>query len=109
MKQDTAAKTMVIASCVYFGMALTMGLLTALKFVVPTVGEIEYLSMPRVRMMHTNLNLFGWLLQANMGVLFWVLPRILHTRLFSEKLGWRWVCCITLLLSAASLPLCSGM
>src|SRR5210317_1603785 len=87
MKQDTAAKTMVIASTLYFGLALTMGLLTALKFVVPTVGEIEYLSLPRVRMLHTNINLFGWLLQANMGILLWILPRILHTRLFSEKLG----------------------
>ena len=35
---------MVIVSSLYFGLALTMGLLTALKFVVPTVGEIEYLS-----------------------------------------------------------------
>ena len=87
MKQDTAAKTMVMASTIYFGLALTMGLLTALKFVVPTVGEIEYLSLPRVRMLHTNINLFGWLLQANMGILFWILPRILHTKLFSEKLG----------------------
>ena len=87
MKQDTAAKTMIIASTLYFGAALTMGVLTALKFIVPTVGEIEYLSLPRVRMLHTNINLFGWLLQANMGILLWILPRILHTRLFSEKLG----------------------
>ncbi|MBT8041790.1 MAG: cbb3-type cytochrome c oxidase subunit I, partial [Pontiella sp.] len=87
MKQDAAAKSMVIGSTLFFGAALTMGLLTALKFVVPTVGEIEFLSLPRVRMVHTNINLFGWLLQANMGVLFWILPRILHTKLFSEKLG----------------------
>jgi cytochrome c oxidase cbb3-type subunit 1 len=87
MKQDTAAKTMIISATLFFGFALTMGLLTALKFIVPTVGEIEYLSMPRVRMVHTNINLYGWLLQANMGILFWILPRILHTKLFSEKLG----------------------
>ena len=87
MKQDTAAKTLVIGSTLFFGMALTMGLLTALKFIMPTVGEIEYLSLPRVRMLHTNINLFGWLLQANMGVLLWILPRVLHTKLFSEKLG----------------------
>jgi cbb3-type cytochrome c oxidase subunit I len=87
MKQDTAAKTMIITATLFFGAALTMGLLTALKFVVPTVGDIEYLSLPRVRMLHTNINLYGWLLQANMGILFWILPRILHTKLFSEKLG----------------------
>ena len=87
MKQDTAAKTLLIASTLYFGLALTLGLLVAIKFVVPTIGEIEYLSLPRMRMMHTNANLFGWLLQANMGVLLWILPRILHTKLYSEKLG----------------------
>ncbi len=87
MKQDIAAKTMIISSVLFFGAALTMGLLTALKFIAPTVGEIEYLSLPRVRMVHTNINLYGWLLQSNMGILFWILPRILHTKLFSEKLG----------------------
>ena len=87
MKQDTAAKMMIISSVLFFGLALTFGLLTALKFIVPTVGEIEYLSLPRVRILHTNINLYGWLLQANMGILFWILPRILHTKLFSEKLG----------------------
>ncbi len=87
MKQDSAAKTLLIASTFYFGIALTLGVLAAIKFIVPTIGEIEYLSLPRIRMMHTNANLFGWLLQANMGVLLWILPRILHTRLFSERLG----------------------
>lgn len=87
MKQDTAAKTMILSSVLFFGLALTLGLFTALKFIAPTVGEIEYLSMPRMRMLHTNVNLYGWLLQANMGLLFWILPRILHTKLFSEKLG----------------------
>lgn len=87
MKENTAAKWLIIGATIHFGFALTMGLLTALKFVVPTVGEIEYLSLPRVRMLHTNINLFGWLLQANMGLLFYMMPRILHTKLFSEKLG----------------------
>lgn len=87
MKENTAAKFLIIGSTFHFGLALTMGLLTALKFIVPTVGEIEYLSLPRVRMLHTNINLFGWLLQADMGLLLWIMPRILHTKLFSELLG----------------------
>lgn len=87
MKENTAAKAAILGATIHFGLALTMGLLTALKFFVPTVGEIEYLSLPRVRMLHTNINLFGWLLQANIGLLFFILPRILHTKLFSELLG----------------------
>jgi len=87
MKENTAAKFMIVAASIHFGLALTMGLLTALKFIAPTVGEIEFLSLPRVRMMHTNINLFGWLLQADMGLLLYILPRILHTKLYSEKLG----------------------
>ena len=108
MKQDTAAKTLIIASCFYFGLALTLGVLAALKFIVPTVGEIEYLSLPRVRMLHTNVNLFGWLLQANMGILLWILPRILHTRLFSEKLGVAMAVLYNLVLLAAAAAITLG-
>ena len=38
-----------------------------------------------MRMMHTNANLFGWLLQANMGVLGFYLDFVYQA--YSEKLG----------------------
>ena len=87
MKKDSAAKSIVVTAVIFMGFALSFGLLVASKYVIPTLGEIEYLSAPRMRMWHTNAILYGWLLPANMGVLLWILPRILHTKLFSETLG----------------------
>ena len=42
MKQDTAAKTMITTAVVFMGFALTFGLLVALKYNYPNIGNIEY-------------------------------------------------------------------
>ena len=69
MKSNTASKWLIICSCFYLALGLLLGLLVALKFMIPTVGEIELLSFPRIRSLHTNVVLFGWLFQADMGLL----------------------------------------
>ena len=86
MKQDTAAKMMITPAVVFMGFALTFGLFVAIKYIYPNIGNIEYLSAPRMRMWHTNSILYGWLLPANMGVLLYIIC-ILHTKLYSELLG----------------------
>lgn len=87
MKKDSAAKMIIVTAVIFMGFALFFGLIVASKYVIPTLSNIEYLSAPRMRMWHTNAILYGWLLPANMGVLLWILPRILHTKLYSEILG----------------------
>jgi cytochrome c oxidase cbb3-type subunit 1 len=87
MKQDTAAKMMITTAVVFMGFALTFGLFVALKYIYPNIGNIEYLSAPRMRMWHTTSILYGWLLPAGMGILLYIMPRILHTKLYSERLG----------------------
>ena len=68
MKTDSASKSILVTAVIFMGFALSFGLLVA-SYVIPTLGEIEYLSAPRMRMWHTNAILYGWLLPANMGVL----------------------------------------
>ena len=87
MKQDTAAKMMITTAVVFMGFALTFGLFVAIKYIYPNIGNIEYLSAPRMRMWHTTSILYGWLLPAGMGILLYIMPRILHTKLYSELLG----------------------
>lgn len=87
MKENTAAKILIVSSIGYLMLGLTLGLLTAFKLLIPTLGEFELLAFGRVRVLHTNVVLFGWLLQADLGLLLWILPKLLHTKLFSEKLG----------------------
>ncbi len=88
MKRDRASLLMILSSCVYLLLGMTYGLIVALKMVWPSIGEFEFLTFGRVRMVHTNVVLFGWLLQADLGLVLWILPRLLKTKLFSQKLAY---------------------
>jgi cytochrome c oxidase cbb3-type subunit I len=45
------------------------------------------LSFGRIRPIHTNGVLFGWLLAADMGLCYYMVPRLAGVKLFSEKMG----------------------
>jgi cytochrome c oxidase cbb3-type subunit 1 len=66
---------------------------TKLNPVVPR--EVSWLTYGRMRPVHTNGMLFGWLLAADMGLCFYLVPRLCGVKLWSEKLGlatmWLWV------------------
>jgi cytochrome c oxidase cbb3-type subunit I len=87
MKSNKAVLYPLIGSCVYLMLGIVLGLLTATKMIWPGVGEFELFSFGRIRMAHTNVVLFGWLLQANIGLLFYIIPKLLHTKLYSQKLA----------------------
>ena len=87
MKQDSASKILIYCSLGYLALGMSLGIVTALKMIWPGIGDFEIMSFGRIRTVHTNMVMFGWLLQVDLGLLFFILPRILHTKLFSEKLG----------------------
>ena len=85
---DTSAKGFIYASIAFFLIVILVGLTLATKFVFPEfLGGFSFLTFGRLRPIHTNGVLFGWLLAANMGLAYYVIPRLCGTRLFSEKLG----------------------
>lgn len=64
------------------------GLFSAIHLVAPDfLGNIEWLQFGRVRAAHTNTVLFGFVVAMLMGSAFYVLPRVLNTKLFSEPMG----------------------
>ena len=69
--------------------AMLMGTLYALQFnnlyPFPT---IEFLSPGRVRMIHTNGVAYGFIVNAFLGALYWVVPRLTKRRVLSDWLGW---------------------
>ena len=62
MKSNKAVLFPLITSCVYLLLGITLGLLVATKMIWPSIGEFEIFSFGRIRMAHTNVVLFGWLL-----------------------------------------------
>jgi cytochrome c oxidase cbb3-type subunit I len=85
---DTTARWFVLSSIVYFFIVGIIAIVIAAKFVWPELlGTVSIFTYGRLRPLHVNGMLFGWLLAADMGLTFYLVPRLCGTRLWSEKLG----------------------
>lgn len=86
--EDATAKWFLVSSIVYFFIVGIVALIIAAKFVWPgLMGTIPALSYGRLRPLHVNGMLFGWLLAADMGLTYFLVPRLCGVKLWSEKLG----------------------
>ena len=84
---DLTARLMILTSLAYLPIGMLVGATLGMKLLAPSMGEIFFLSFGRLRAFHTNVVLFGWLLQAGMGLIYYMVPRLCNNRLFSEKMG----------------------
>ncbi len=94
--EDRSAFGFLMAAALFFVVSGLVALLIAAKLQFPTLlGSVSWLSFGRLRPIHTNGMLFGWLLAADMGLCLYLVPRLCGVRLWSEKLGmatlWLWV------------------
>jgi Cbb3-type cytochrome oxidase, subunit 1 len=68
--------------------ATLIGLAMAVELVAPDLlGNISWLVFGRIRPIHVNLVLFGFATSGFLGAAFYFLPALLHTEIYSEKLG----------------------
>jgi cytochrome c oxidase cbb3-type subunit 1 len=86
--EDKSARWFIYTSIAFFLVTILVGVIMAIKFIAPEfLGGIGPLSFGRIRPIHTNGVLFGWLLAADMGLCFYIVPRLAGVKLYSEKLG----------------------
>ena len=68
--------------------ATSMGLLGATELMAPDLTKnIGWLVFGRIRPIHVNLVLFGFVTPGLLAAAFYYVPRLLRTELYSEKLG----------------------
>src|SRR3954471_12470716 len=85
---DVTARWFLISAICYFFIVGIIALTIAAKFCWPEMlGTVPYLSYGRLRPLHVNGMLFGWLLAADMGLAYYIVPRLCGVKLWSEKLG----------------------
>src|SRR5208337_2550145 len=85
---DTTVKWFLLGAVGYFFVVGIIALIIAAKFVWPQfLGSISYFTYGRMRPLHVNGMLFGWLLAADMGLAYYLVPRLCGVKLWSEKLG----------------------
>ena len=85
--EDTTAKWFVLSAISYFFVVGIVALTIAAKFVWPQFGNSFDSHLWAASPVHVNGMLFGWLLPADMGLAYYLVPRLCGVKLWSEKLG----------------------
>ena len=83
-----AARAFCITSAVWFPFATSMGMIAAGYLIAPDfMANIGWLVFSRIRPVHVNLVLFGFVVPGLFASVFYMVPRLLRTELYSERLG----------------------
>ncbi len=82
------AKGFCLTSAAWMMVATLAGFVAAVELVAPDLtGNIAWLLFSRLRPIHVNLVLFGFVTPGLLASAFYFVPRLLRTQLYSEKLG----------------------
>jgi cbb3-type cytochrome c oxidase subunit I len=108
----SASRNFYYTAVLWMAIGMSFGLFAATLLVVPdlvkSVPVLEYFTFGRVRPVHTNLVMFGWLSGAYFGTLFYMVPRLSGTKLYSERLGNLTVVLHNLLMTSYTVTLLFG-
>jgi cytochrome c oxidase cbb3-type subunit I len=98
-----------VTSAVWLVVGTLMGLTAATELIAPDlVKNVAWLTFGRIRPVHINIVLFGFVTPGLLGSAFYYLPRLLRTTLFSERLGILTVIGWNATLVAVLVTLCMG-
>lgn len=87
-REHSAAKAYMLSGAVWMVIGTLAGLASAIHLVAPDFfANVSWLEFGRIRAVHTNTVLFGFVNAMLTGVALYMLPRVLGSRLWSEPLG----------------------
>lgn len=105
---DAIVRKFAVATLVWGIVAFIAGLYVALLLVVPQLSfGLEYLTLGRLRPLHTNAAIFAFAGNAIFAAVYYSTQRLCKTRMYSDFLGglhfWGWQ--LIIVLAALTLPL----
>lgn len=108
-KEGSAARNFLLSGLWWSLFGMGAGMLAGLEFSMPDlIRNVPQLSMPHLRMFHVNTVAIGWLSMGYVGSMFYMVPTLTKSKLWSERLGnftmWAW----NLLMVAAMGTLLNG-
>lgn len=87
-KEHAAARVWLVSGAAWMVLGTLAGLGSAIHLVAPDFfAGYSWLEFGRVRPVHVNTVLFGFVVSMLMGAALYILPRVLATRLYSESMG----------------------
>ena len=86
--QHLTSRAFCITSAFWFAFATSIGMVAAGYLIAPDfMANIPYLQFGRIRPIHVNLVLFGFVTPGLLAAAHYYVPRLLRAELFSQKLG----------------------
>jgi cbb3-type cytochrome c oxidase subunit I len=86
--QHLTARAFCLTSAFWFAFATSIGMVAAGYLIAPDfMANISFLQFGRIRPIHVNLVLFGFVTPGLLAAAHYYVPRLLRTDLFSQKLG----------------------
>jgi cbb3-type cytochrome c oxidase subunit I len=94
-EQYGTTKGFFISSAAWMVAGTLAGLIGAIELVAPDLlGNLAWIVFGRIRQVHTNLVMFAFVGSALLGAVHYIVPTLLRTPLYSERLGklylWLW-------------------
>ncbi len=94
-RRDYAMQTWLFSGVFWMVVAASIGVIEAVKLFYPELLQgIPALAYGRLRPVHVNLGIFGFMSMGYLGAAFYMVPRLTQTALYSETLGvltaWGW-------------------
>jgi len=103
------ARAFCITSAAWFAFATSVGMIAAGYLIAPDfMANIGFLVFSRIRPIHVNLVLFGFVTQGFLASAFYFVPRLLRAELYSQKLGLAAVLILNLAVIAGLVGLSAG-
>jgi cytochrome c oxidase cbb3-type subunit 1/cytochrome c oxidase cbb3-type subunit I/II len=86
--QYSTARAFCMTSAIWFAAATSFGMIGAGYLFAPDfLANIGFIHFGKVRPIHVNLVLFGFVTPGLLAAAFYYLPKLLRTSLYSERLG----------------------
>ncbi len=86
--QHLTARAFSLTSAFWFAFATSIGMVAAGYLIAPDfMANISFLQFGRIRPIHVNLVLFGFVTPGLLAAAHYYVPRLLRTELFSQKVG----------------------
>jgi cytochrome c oxidase cbb3-type subunit I len=94
-EENGTTKAYLLSAAIWFVVGTTLGGIDATHLAAPElIDNIPFLVFSRIRPMHTNTVIFGFVGASLLGAGFYLVPVLTRTMLFSERLGklslWVW-------------------
>lgn len=86
-----------------------IGQYLGMKFVLPELDSVSWLSFGRLRPVHTNTVFWGWSSLAMIGLAYYVVTRTSNNTIYSYKWGWRAWWMINIMLVTGNICLMAGI